>query len=213
MSVDTFQCFLFTAQGGKHSYLAKLCRIFWLFILGSHTYFTVWKAQMLRRRKTSSIYWLNYLLARSTAMYFDHFSSGLPSIHSQLCYADGFEVSASTPQQGWQEGGLQKGFETQQIHRTSVKLQFLFIHHPAMKLIRSTVGTEWCSMAKSSSSNRFTGKGGCSLLHTFSPWSLSTDLQLSKWSERSEELYKTWPTCTFSPETTAEEQYNNSLKV
>lgn len=55
-------------------------------------------------------------------MYFDHFSSGLPFIHSQQWYADGFEVLASTPQQGWQEGGLQKGFETQQIHGTSVRL-------------------------------------------------------------------------------------------
>lgn len=57
------------------------CRAFWWLILGTHTYFAVWKIPILRR-KTSSTDRLNYLLARSTAMYFDHFSSGLSSIHT-----------------------------------------------------------------------------------------------------------------------------------
>ena len=44
MTVDTFQCFLYMAQEGKHSsYLAKLFRAFWLLILGTHTYLAVWK--------------------------------------------------------------------------------------------------------------------------------------------------------------------------
>lgn len=43
--IDTFQCFLYTAQKGQDSfYLAKL-------FFGSHKYFVVWKIQILKRRK------------------------------------------------------------------------------------------------------------------------------------------------------------------
>lgn len=125
MTVDTFQPFLYMAQGGKHSsYFAKLCRAFWLLILGTHTYFAVWKIQILRRRKTSSIYWLNYLLARSTAMYFDHFSSGLPFIHTvssaKLMLWSVSLNAATTAAMGRSAKRLWKLADSQDIDKTSI---------------------------------------------------------------------------------------------
>lgn len=170
---------------GKHSsYLAKLCRAFWLLIPCTQTYLAVRKTQKPRRRKTSSIYGLDYLLARTTAVYFGPFS-----LHRQPWWLWAVSLN-STSSNGRTAKRLWELGNPQDIGKTSISFSHSKPNSEAyMQYIRNILPIlNGVLRQRPNGSDKFTSQGERSLLQTFSPWSLK------HWPPSEQAIWEIWRT-------------------
>lgn len=189
---------------GKHSsYLAKLRRASWLLIRCTQTRLAVWKTQKPRRRKTSWIYWLDYLIARTTAMYLIPSACTPPALSAVLSWwLWAVSLSSTSSSDGRTPKRLQELTNPQDIDKTSISSSH---SNPTVKTICNIYAIHcqyWMV---------FYGKGRMALTNLQARVNIvycshfhldlqSTDLHLSKQSERSQELHETWTANVFSPD-------------